>query len=458
MFVGREKELKALEKELYRNTKSAILIYGRRRIGKTTLIEKALEDDSRLIIRFTAIPDELSENARRLSSILSDVIGVKGLLIPNFEEVLKYIASLKEQIIFVIDEYQDLRRRAKGEVVDAYFRDFIDNMPDNIKLILSGSSIRIMKSLEEKDNPLYQRFSLEIPLGELNYLESSLFYSERSVREKISLYAVFGGIPMILSMINPSLSVEENIRELLLNRNGLARSYVENILRDETSSYGGAYSAIIRIGNGKKTFSEIESHLDDKTSRNSLDYTLKELLKADFIDKKQPINFQGNRKKTFYELKINILRFYLTYVEKNPISSSSSIAFFEKYVRPSLNTFVSYRFEAIARSYFEILMENGIRNDIICVGSYWYDDSKNKTNGEFDVAIETIDGFEIYEVKFLNTPMSDDLIKEETMKMSHITDMNVKRIGFISSSGFVNQGDLRLSADDIYNVNLNMKE
>ena len=88
MFLGRQRELGRLRKELSREGKSAILIYGRRRIGKTTLISEALKDNHEAIIRFTAVPDELSENARRLSRIAGEVLGIPGLQISDFEALL----------------------------------------------------------------------------------------------------------------------------------------------------------------------------------------------------------------------------------------------------------------------------------------------------------------------------------------------------------------------------------
>ena len=451
MFLGRQRELNLLRKELSRKNKTAILIYGRRRIGKTSLISEALKSASGIIIRFTAVPDELGENARRLSVAVGDALGIPGLHIPDFESLLKYIASLNQEIILEIDEYQDLRKKAKGEVIDAYLRDFIDHAPDTMKIIISGSAIRVMKGLLNKENPLYKRFSLELSLGELDYLESSLFYPERSVSEKIVLYSVFGGIPMILSMIDPELSVEENIIALLLERTGLARSYTEDILYAELKSSGGAYSAITRIGNGKRSYSEIRSALEDDESRNSLDYTLEQLQKADFIEKRQPINLRGSRRKMFYELKSNMLRFHLAYIEKHP-EAMASTAFFRKYISPSLDTFVSYRFEDIARQWFLIQAGKGIRDDIISIGTYWYDDKNTKSNGEFDVAIETLDGYEIYEAKFLSHPMKEALIKEETSKIRKIAGLQISAIGFISSSGFESPGGKRISGEELYSL------
>ena len=96
MFLGRKKELEKLEKALASKGKSAILIYGRRRIGKTSLIAEALKNRSELIIRFTAFPDELSANAERLSIAAGETFGIPGLRIPLFDELLKFIESRNE--------------------------------------------------------------------------------------------------------------------------------------------------------------------------------------------------------------------------------------------------------------------------------------------------------------------------------------------------------------------------
>ena len=448
MFIGRQKELGLLRRELSKKSKAAILIYGRRRIGKSSLISESLKDADACIIRFTAVPDSLEANSARLSAAVAEATGVPGLQITDFEKLLKYISSMKMEVILEIDEYQDLRRNPKGEVVDAYLRDFIDYAPDNIKIIISGSAIRIMKSLLDIDNPLYKRFTLEIPLGEMDYLESSLFYPERSVRDKIALYSVFGGIPMILSMISPEASFEENLMSLLISSNGSARLYAEDILYSELKSSGGAYAAITRIGNGKRSYSEIKASLGTKDA-NSLDYTLEQLQKADFIEKKNPINETGNRKRIFYNLKSNLLRFHLAYLERNS-QAIASAAFMEKYVRPSLNTFISYLFEEIARQWFWHIAEKNIRKDIVAVGTYWYDNPVAKTKGEFDVALETLDGYEIYETKFLQSPMSNALIEEESRKIRSIAGIKITSFGFISSSGFETPGERRIAGDELF--------
>ena len=167
-FLGRVNELRKIKAELSREGKSSLLIYGRRRIGKTSLIEKALEDEKRTVIRFTAKPDELAGNARRLSEAWAEATDSDGFMIPDFEKLMKYISRQDFPFILIIDEYQDLRQKISSpDVVDAIFRDFIDSCTEKAKIIICGSAIRVMKSLMDISNPLYKRFSMEMYIGEL---------------------------------------------------------------------------------------------------------------------------------------------------------------------------------------------------------------------------------------------------------------------------------------------------
>ena len=141
------------------------------------------------------------------------------------------------------------------------------------------------------------------------------------------------------------------------------------VLYAELKNSGGAYSVITRIGNGRKSFSQLKACLEDEESRNSLDYTLEQLQKSDFIEKKQPINIKDSRRKRFYELKSNMLRFHLSYIEKNP-DAIATPAFLEKYIMPSINTFVSYN---LRKNYdtTEIHVDvNIVSNDVLDIDKF----------------------------------------------------------------------------------------
>lgn len=450
MFVGRKKELDIIKKAIESRSKAAILVYGRRRIGKTTLILEALKDYTGVKIVFTATPDEISGNMRNLSLVTSEALNEPWIEFSDPRKYFHYLSERNENITLVIDEYQDFRGNNKAEavLVDALIRDFIDYSKDNINVIISGSAVRVLENLIiDNSNPLFMRFSSIINLKELNYLEASNFYKNTPIMEKIAYYAVFGGLPNILSQIIPEKGIEGNIEDLILAEEGFARYYVESVIDKEISPINNGEIIIKRIGNGKKHYSQIESSISDEKKRRQLSKILKELTETHLIEKMNPINKPDDKKKTFYFISSNLIRFYMTYVIGAQITGSKR-AYFEKYISPSLNTFISYRFEDIAKQYFSQLD----REDVIAIGTYWYDDRIKKTNGEFDIALETLDGYEIYEVKYYEKPLPEVLMREEIEKATRLEGLSVSNFGMIASSGFeANELPIRqISGKEIY--------
>ena len=450
-FIGRTEELRRIRKALGAPA-GAVLLYGKRRVGKTTLIKEALKKIDAVKILYTCMPIEMEKNAEALSSTVLNELGLAPLSFKDFPSLFKFLSTRNEKIVIVLDEYQDLKQKADSDYVDSLFRTIIDNLGENISILLSGSSIRVMSALNKSDNPLYERFSEEISLKELTYLEASEFYPECSVRDKIIYYSVFGGMPLLNQKVDPTLSVRKNIIKLFADPNGIAYSYAKSVADIEIASINDAFIIISRIGNGKLRYSEIASMLANDSSRKQLSRTLKALIDSELIRKRYPIN-SDNKKHVFYELSSNSLRFYFTYLLNLEGSLEiSNKVFFEHYIEPSLNTFVSYRFEDIACSWFSILSKKEKRNDILRIGSYWYNDPKNRKNGEFDVALETKTGYEIYECKFLEQPVSISLIKDEKRKAEEIEGIRIARFGMISSSGFEDkvEGAIEIEGKELY--------
>ena len=197
---------------------------------------------------------------------------------------------------------------------------------------------------------------------------------------------------------------------------------------------------------------DTESHMSDEKSRNQLSRTLESMQKADLIVKRRPIN-DTSRKNTFYEIASNPLRFYFAYLlEADDYMTVGDRSYFDSRIRPSLVTYVSYRFEEIARSWFSILSQNGKRPDVLRIGTYWYDDKDSRRSGEFDVALQTSEGYEIYECKFLENKAPLSLVQEEKRKAMAAGGLAVTRFGMISSSGFEENTDqaVLITGDDLY--------
>ncbi len=435
-FIGREKEKNAIRKALD-NKERSILIYGPRRVGKTTLIKEALKDEKSAIF-FQCIKGSFEYNIELLANTAAAILEKSYLRsIRDIFELLNAIAELSEDkhIVIVLDEYPYMREALGDGVVDSYLQRIIDSRNGNITLILCGSFMTIMQRLISEGSPLYGRINLALSIKPFTYKEASLFYSELSDRDKIEFYSVFGGYPFALEKIDSTKSLKENIKMLLLDSSSAIRATIEGLLLKEAGRSGIPEEILTRIGNSRLSFSEIAS-LMSMPVQGTLDRNLKTLMDMEIIEKTSPINRMNDRKKTFYEIKDNLLRFYFSYIaanisllERGPIEDFYSI-----FIEKSLNTFISKRFEAISREFLESHL--GLSYKLI--GTYWYDDRKRKKNGEFDVAALNTDGtYSIYDVKYLKAPMPLELYKEEKRKIEEIEEHKLSRMGFISSSGFI---------------------
>lgn len=443
MFVGREKELKQLQKALGQNKKDIILIYGKRRVGKTTLIKKASESFDGRIIFFEGIKAKSSVNLKRLALAIATAYSEPEFRFSSYKQAFDYLNSKKERKLIMIDEYPDLKAFEDSQTVDSMFREICDGLDENTKLVFAGSHVKMMKSLLEEDNPLFGRFTLSIKLEEFNYLEASLLYDKTAdPRKKVEFYSVFGGLPYLCSLVDTTQTIRTNIEELLIPQNGQARLYIENVLSQELSSISYGETILSLIGNTKMRFSEIESRIGGNTN-GGLARQLKYLLDMEIIRKVSPINKPDDKKKTYYEISNNLVRFYYTYLA--PFAGRNNLlseqAYYDDFIEKSILQFTSYRFEDIVNQYFTIQSRTGKRKGILNIGRYWYDNRKNHKNGEFDCVLETESGHEVYEIKFLSSPLTQQQCEEEAEKINQIPDIKPSKIGFVSISGFSFESD-----------------
>ena len=351
-FIGREREIKELRAAIRNNTKG-ILVYGPRQVGKTRLIQEAVSSDDFLPVVHECVTGSYEYNMELLAESIANATGMEyAKSIRDFFQMLSFLETLDNQknIVLVIDEYQYLRETKDKGVVDSYLQRFIDSIKGKITVILCGSYVSAMKELLEYGNPLFSRLQIIIPLTTFDYLDSSLFYPHLSTNEKIAFYAVFGGYPFLLKNIDENESLEENIERLLLSPYGANRAIIENVLLQEAGRTGMPIEVLSRIGNSKVRYNEIEDMMTGDVS-GTLDRILKRLISMEIIEKVSPINKRNERKRTFYEIHDNLIRFYFTYIyslRTMPFRMKPGIIL-EKNILPSLNTYISKRFEVQVR-------------------------------------------------------------------------------------------------------------
>lgn len=451
MFIGREKELALLQQDYIGK---AAMVYGKRRVGKTTLIQKALKSSSYRTVYFECLKGTMQDN---ISGFVQELVRAKILPVPlNFgtlQDVFAYLNALPEKIVVVIDEYPYLKAMNDSATVDSIFQNIIDNRLVNIELILSGSHIGMMKDALQEKNALYGRFAVTIKLNELNYLEAAKFYPDKTPYDKAAHYAVFGGSPFVNQALQPTATIRENIISTILNPMSAVYLYASQLLLSDYSVKINAERIFSVIGNGKKRYTEIEDKLDVKKTGN-LSKQIKSLIDLEIIARNSPINKIGDNKKSTFEINDNLLRFYFTFIYKNAsaLQVLGAEAFYDEYIAPALTDFISRRFEGICRDYFSHQVRSGKMKRVRNIGSYYYDDPAHRKNGEFDVALEFADGYEIYEAKYYAQPMTLDEIHREVQQVEAIKELTVKQIGFIAINGFAEREEpyLYLDGNDIF--------
>ena len=451
MFYHRQKEINSINEELEHQNRK-IIIYGKRRIGKTTILKKIMEENR--CIYFECIQDTIKENLASFKLVLTKSIDIPSYVsFDSFEQVFDYINNLNKKYTIIFDEYPYLKKINKGETVDSIFQKIFDNYCSNLNVIICGSQISMMNELLTEGNPLFGRFNKKIYIDELNYIEASSFYNNKSIMDRIAFFSIFGGSPYINSLISSDDTLENNIKNLFLNEESLVYNYADSLLISDAINSLQAKKIISYIKNGKKRYSEIENALDDEKT-GKLAKALKSLVNIKILKKTYPINKLNDDKKAYYELDDNVLRFFYTYVygKNSIIVSIGKDNFYESYIRESITTYISHRFEEIVRKYFSILAQKNKLQGIKNIGTFYYDDSKNKKNGEFDVVLEFEDYFKIIEVKYYKNVLELSEMKKEVCQINEIKTNYRLEYAFLSTSGYEESNYECIDIESLYNI------
>ena len=456
MFVGRKEEINKLSNYLGNN--NSILIYGLRRVGKTSLIKETMRLNNKKHIYYECIKASEKQNVDYFIDLLKEEIDFPSLIFNDFLSVFKYLNNNYNNYTFVIDEYSYLKEyyissKKQGSIqeamrIDSSFQKIIDEFLTNNSLILCGSSISIMKGLIEYNSPLYDRFKFVLHLREFNYQEIKEFFPNLSNRGLVEFYSVFGGSPNVLSKLDETKSLKENICILLLSDDSKIKNHIALNIFSEFDKDRELNNVLDVIKNGAKSYGDIgkKSHIE---TNGLLDKKLKKLIDLDIVEKIYPINMENDNKKGLYEIKDNLLKFYYSYLygKSNLIYLFGPDRFFDEYIKKSLNEFISRRFERITRDYFSIMIRKGKYRDVVGVGAYF------TSNSEFDCVLKKKDyTYSVYEAKYYDGPISEKLQLKEIGEIKDIKGINVNNIGFVSSCGFEKEieGIDYLDLNDLY--------
>ena len=439
-FHGRERQKKQIHKLFQSERQETILIYGRRRIGKSELIKQCLKETKIRSIYFECKQTSELNNVESLAEIVSERFGYPQLAYKGMEALLKFLyeKSWDEKVILVLDEYPYLRENVKG--MDSILQALIDGNRDasGMKLILCGSYVDTMKGLLSGQNPLFGRVDLTIDLKPMDYFESALFYTEFSDEDKVRLYSVFGGVPYYNRLIDSGETVRENIMRLIASPGARLENEVSMYLSSEISRITNANEVFETLAKGFSRYKDIldQSHV---SSGPTLVDVLDKLIRMDVVKKEAPINDENNRKKAGYVISDNLSLFYYKYIFGNisRMNIMDTEDFCRRYIWDDFETkHVPRAFEEICRQYLIRCNRAGMLEEPFeKIGKYYYDDQTNRKNGEFDIVTLDARGYIFYEAKFRKEPVTDGMIREE-MEQVRSAGLPCYKFGFFSRSGF----------------------
>jgi uncharacterized protein len=410
MFINRNKELQLLNDEYKKKTASFTVIYGRRRIGKTSLIAEYIKDKPAVF--FYATEMNLAYQLKEMAQLILDKINkpnLKGIEFNDFDSLIMFLANNlpdDRKFILVIDEYQQLAK------LDPSFSGMLQKNWDmhlkdkNIHLILCGSVFSMMlNEVLSYSAPLYGRRTSNIHLKAIPFSHIGDFIPSADKYDLMNIYASFGTVPRYLEIYNDELSFTENLRQNIFDRNSYLYNEARFLLKEEISDISTYFTILEIISCGDTKIGNIGKKIGEHSSY--LTRYLQKLIDLDIVEKEVPVleNNPLKSKLGRYRIKDQFVNFWFYYVYKN--YSQLEIGNTE-YVLKEVGSSFNEKFVSFA---YEQYVKESILNDPIKylgfipdkIGRWW------NNNEEIDLVAFDNNNIAFIECKWQNQPVGYDV-------------------------------------------------
>ena len=455
MFIGRKAELQFLEDKYNSPNGQLIVVYGRRRIGKTETLHQFCKGKPHIFFSCRECTDKLQLKNFSVR-ILNEKIPAANY-ITEFSDWEKALCSIKDlpygssKKLLVIDEFPYM---CKGNTsIPSILKNLWDDIlkDENVMIILCGSAMSFIENelLAEK-NPLYGRATGIYKFKEMGFYEAIQFFPDYSDRDKVIAYSVLGGIPHYLKQFDPKLTIDENIKKNILTKGCTLYSEVEFLLRQElreTPLYNSIIEAVA-LGNTKLNDISIKSLIDD-TSKTSV--YLKNLIELEIVEREfsvdDGIKERAKSNRGLYKLTDNFFRFWYAFVFANysELEDGDVDGVYEYVISPALNEFAALVFEDICREYVREMQKAGMLPFRYAKIGRWWGKTTVRHKGALEVQETEIDllavsknadNYLLGECKFKNKPFRYSEFLDTAAKLSQQKDKADFYYFLFSESGF----------------------
>lgn len=457
-FIGRKNELETLKRE-YKRNKSFVVIYGRRRVGKTTLIKEFIKDKKALY--FLAAEQIESENLKAFAGSLSRFTGqsyMENIRFENWEAAFSAFAEYEasEKKILILDEFQYLANINPAFV--SVFQKVWDEIlsQKNIMVIICGSLISMMlKNVLSYSSPLYGRRTAQIRLSPLSFYEIRNYYNDKSFCDAVKLYSITGGVPKYIELFSNDLEIDENVKNEIFSKYGFLFEEPTFLLEKEVKETVSYFSIIKSIAVGNHKLGNIASFLEMNTSQ--ITPYLKVLTDLDIIEKELPVTEKNpeRSKMGLYYIKDNFIEFWFKFVApyKSELEIDNLEPALKKYRENFISSHESYVFEQISKETLRKLCKDIFEDfEVQKIGRFW------NSNTEIDVCAASVnpEKFILGECKFYSKEVDADVyfdLKNKATETKEFKNKDIKYVIF-SKSGFTERLiDIADKNKDLYLVN-----
>ncbi|MCD8379554.1 MAG: ATP-binding protein [Lachnospiraceae bacterium] len=394
MFYCREEELRLMNRRYEKNQFECVVIYGRRRVGKTALINEFCKDKP--TIYFSALNASSQENLEALSRAIFTCKMPESVSAPvyaNYEDALNEITEMssKKRLVFVIDEYPYLARAEQS--ISSRLQHMIDRQWQNgrLYLILCGSSMSFMEyQVLGYESPLYGRRTAQFKIQALTYREMTVFYPALSFQDQALLYGVTGAIPHYINKLDVKDDLDEAILDNLLEPSCYLFEEPENLLKQELREPAVYNSVLSAVASGASHANEIATKVGIESAVCAK--YLKVLTDLGILKRESTVGEKPGRK-TIYTIDDNLFRFWYRFVSRNMslISAGRIRSVYERAVKSNYPDYMGLIFEKMCREYLMRYAQN-LPVELREVGQWWGSDRETHQEVQIDIVGLPVDG------------------------------------------------------------------
>lgn len=319
MFVNRYEELDFLNRTLKRNRAEMILLYGRRRVGKTRLLLHWAEQSGQPFTYWSAEKENADLQRRKLFAQLQNIPVRRTPLFDSWAELWEAIHETigDERHVLILDElpYAIQSDPATLSALQHAW-DHLFQRRSNLIIILCGSQVRVMESILYHQSPLFGRMTGQWHLQPLPFYSLAEFFPDYSTDERVALYAMVGGVPAYLDWLDGDLSLTGNIREVVLRGGSMFLAEPTFILYDEVREPQSYLTVLKAIGSGYHTLKEIQN--ETMLGSQKLSPYLKRLQELKLVERRLPILLPPAQRRKSKRGRYHVLdayfRFYFRFI------------------------------------------------------------------------------------------------------------------------------------------------